>query len=142
MVERANRSVLQMLRTYVERKEEWERLLPLLLYAYRTSVHASTGTTPFEVMFGRQQDSFLLPYKEQTYVGNPEHYRDHLHRTLAELHEFVEANLVKAGKFKSVGTIYGPKYQDISKEMMSGFPILWPENWIIGGRLDGLCGQC
>ena len=102
MVKRANRLVVQMLRTYVERME-WERWLSLLLYAFRTSVHASTGTTPFEVMFGRQQDSFLLPYKEQTYVGNPEHYRDHLHRTLAELHEFVEANLVKAGEIQKRG---------------------------------------
>ena len=39
MVERANRSILQMLRTFVEKKTDWERWLPLMLYAYRTSKH-------------------------------------------------------------------------------------------------------
>ena len=59
MVERANRSILQMLRTFVEKKTDWERWLPLMLYAYRTSKHPSTGRTPFEVMFGRTQGSLV-----------------------------------------------------------------------------------
>ena len=53
MVERLNRSILQMLRTYVETKEEWERHLPMVLYAYRTAVNASTGFSPFQLMYGR-----------------------------------------------------------------------------------------
>ena len=53
MVERLNRSLLQMLRTYVTDRADWESLLPLMLFAYRTAVHSSTGATPFELMFGR-----------------------------------------------------------------------------------------
>lgn len=37
MVERMNRSLLQLLCVYVETQEEWERYLPLVLYAYRSS---------------------------------------------------------------------------------------------------------
>jgi len=42
MVEQFNRSLLQLLQTYVEEESDWERFLPLLLLAYRTSVHSST----------------------------------------------------------------------------------------------------
>ena len=43
MMERFNRSLLQLLRTYAEKEEDWEQYLPLALYAYRTSQHSSTG---------------------------------------------------------------------------------------------------
>lgn len=51
LVERANRSIIQMLHTYCCSKEDWEQWLPLLLYAYRTSVHSSTKLSPFTLMF-------------------------------------------------------------------------------------------
>ncbi len=55
MVERLNRSLLQILRTYyVDKEENWERYLPLARYAYRTAVHSTTGVSPFMLMFGRQ----------------------------------------------------------------------------------------
>ena len=53
MVERFNRTLLQLLRSYTEQQEEWERYLPFVLFAYRTAVHTSTGVSPFEMMFGR-----------------------------------------------------------------------------------------
>jgi hypothetical protein len=53
MVERMNRSLLQLLRSYVETQDEWERYLPLGLFAYRTAVHAMIGVSPFVLMFGR-----------------------------------------------------------------------------------------
>ena len=52
MVECFNQSLLQLLRAYVDAQSDWERYLPLVLYGYRTSVHASTGISPFVLMFG------------------------------------------------------------------------------------------
>ncbi len=53
---------MQLLRVYVTKEADWERYLPLVLYAYRTAVHASTGISPFMLMFGRQPRSLdLLP---------------------------------------------------------------------------------
>ena len=52
LVERFNRSLLQMLCAYVD-QNDWEQYLPFVLYAYRTAVHTSTGVSPFELMFGR-----------------------------------------------------------------------------------------
>ena len=47
MVERFNRSLLQLLQTYVDKQDDWECYLPLVLYAYRYSVHSSTGPHHF-----------------------------------------------------------------------------------------------
>ena len=53
LVEHFNRSLLQMLCAYVLHQSDWEQYLPLVLYAYHTAVHTSTGVSPFELMFGR-----------------------------------------------------------------------------------------
>ena len=37
----------------LRRYSEWERVLPLILFAYRTMVHDTTGFSPFYLMFGR-----------------------------------------------------------------------------------------
>ena len=51
--ERANRTIEQMLRTYIQsNEEEWPNLLPALELAYNCTLHTSTGLTPFEVMIG------------------------------------------------------------------------------------------
>ncbi|CDJ56293.1 Retrotransposon nucleocapsid protein, related [Eimeria maxima] len=51
--ERVNRTLEQMLRTYIQTDEkEWEHLLPALELAYNTTPHSSTELSPFEVMIG------------------------------------------------------------------------------------------
>ena len=51
MVERFNRSLLQLLRTYIEKQKDWEQHLPLALYVYRTTTHTSTGMSSFQLMY-------------------------------------------------------------------------------------------
>ena len=53
LVERFNRSLLQLLCTYIDKEFDWEQHLPLALYAYRTTVYSSTGISPHMLMFGR-----------------------------------------------------------------------------------------
>ena len=53
-VERVNRTLLQMIRCYIEGKtEQWDRDLPLLAMAIRATVNSSTGFTPNMLMLGR-----------------------------------------------------------------------------------------
>ena len=55
MVERFNRTLLSMLATHCkENPWNWEEHIRKVCYAYNTSVHASTGYTPFYLMYGRQ----------------------------------------------------------------------------------------
>ena len=55
LVERFNHTLLSMLSTAVaDHPWDWEDQLRPLCYAYNSSIHASTGYTPFFLMFGRQ----------------------------------------------------------------------------------------
>ncbi|KAL1277413.1 hypothetical protein QQF64_024086 [Cirrhinus molitorella] len=54
-VERANRSVVSMLKKFVaSNQKDWDVKLPLVLMAIRATPSQSTGVPPFEVMTGRQ----------------------------------------------------------------------------------------
>ena len=80
MVERLNRSILQMLRTYVTKETDWEQYLPLIMYAYRTTVHLSTQVSPFRLMFGRQPQFNSFPDHD---VSDPTSYQKELQEKLA-----------------------------------------------------------
>ena len=95
MAERLNRSLLQMLRAFVEKQGDWERYLPLVLYAYRTSVHSSTGVTPFSLMFGRAPSKAQFP---PLTAFEPGSYSAHLNAKLSELRKFVQEALKDSAK--------------------------------------------
>ena len=51
MIERFNRTCLMMLSIFVNDRR---KLLPFVMHAYRTSVHDSTGYSPFRLMMGEE----------------------------------------------------------------------------------------
>ena len=93
LVERFNRLLLQMLRAYVQQHNDWEKYLPLVLYAYRSATHSSTGVSPFELMFGR---CALKPPLHTNTAHDVTSYQDQLRAKLAQLYDFVELNNVQA----------------------------------------------
>ena len=55
MVERFNRTLLMMLAMFAgKNRDDWEDLLPAVMMAYRSSVHESTGFSPYRLMFGEE----------------------------------------------------------------------------------------
>jgi len=61
LVERFN----QMLRKAVEADgQNWDQLLPYLMFSIREVHHASTGFSPFELLYGRQPRGLLDLAKE------------------------------------------------------------------------------
>ena len=55
MIERAFRCVQAMLSAYVsQNQKDWSRYIPMLVLAYNSAVHDSTGCTPASLMLGRQ----------------------------------------------------------------------------------------
>ena len=95
MVERFNRSLLQLLRSYVEHQSDWERFLPLVLFAYRTATHSSTGCSPFNLMFGRSPSAPNFP---PSTAFNTVTYADSLQCKLSELRDLVECHLTIAAE--------------------------------------------
>ena len=55
LFERFNRTLLMMLAMLAgEHKDDWDDLLPPVMMAYRSSVHESTGFSPYRLMFGEE----------------------------------------------------------------------------------------
>ena len=65
LVERMNRSILNLLRGLVEKEGDWEEHLQLLLYVYRTTKHATTGLSPYEILFGSNPPPLHLPTRDE-----------------------------------------------------------------------------
>ncbi|KAL1258958.1 hypothetical protein QQF64_009535 [Cirrhinus molitorella] len=60
LVERFNKTLKQMLRRVAaEDKRDWDQMLPYVLYGIREVPQASTGFTPFKLLFGRQPRGLL-----------------------------------------------------------------------------------
>ena len=54
MVERSNRTIIDVLSKYAEKEPDWDLRLPLVLFAIRTSEHATTGFSPFKLVYGQE----------------------------------------------------------------------------------------
>lgn len=55
MVERANRTIEKMLTAFVfENQNDWNEYIYLLMLAYRSSEHESTGFSPYQMLFANQ----------------------------------------------------------------------------------------
>eukprot|EP00731_Ephydatia_muelleri_P034653 Em0070g9a len=64
LVERFNGTLKSMLRKTALEGKDWDKLLPYLLFAYREVPQATTGFSPFELMYGRHVRGPLDKLKE------------------------------------------------------------------------------
>ena len=102
LVERFNRTLEDMLSKFVASDQrDWDSKLPLLMLAYRSSIHESTGQSPYLMMFGRETtlpvDLLLGPSDIQT--GKNITYASYIHglrKNLAKSHELAREKLLAA----------------------------------------------
>ena len=96
MVERFNRTLLNMLATAAtEHPFDWESHLRHLCMAYNTSVHPTTGYTPFYLMYGRQvrmpiDVMYGTPTPNPT---SPSEYADDLRKKLENAYQKVREQM-------------------------------------------------
>ena len=93
-VERANRTIISMLKQYVSGSgKDRDVKLSLVLMAIRSTLHRSMGVTPFEMMTGREMTLPLhllyCPEEAHQYVTD---MRDHLRVTFAWAQENLETS--------------------------------------------------
>ena len=97
-VERFNRTLLQMIRCYVEKNQrEWDKNLHLLASAYRSSPHALTGYTPNRMMLGREvhqpQGITLRVQEVNAHRSPPAEYVADLEANMLDIHELARERL-------------------------------------------------
>ena len=99
MVERMNRTIQDMLAKYVaEHQRDWDVHLPMVMMAYRSSVHSSTQYTPHYLLFGHE---VRLPLdvmygREPHQPEAASEYARNLRSTLEEAHERAREHLKTA----------------------------------------------
>ena len=94
MVEQFNCSLLlQLLCTYVDKEEDWEKYQLLVLLAYHSAPHSYTGCSLFLLIFGCQSSTSTL-LLENSFDATSYHGR--LRAKLADLRDLVEINIVSA----------------------------------------------
>ncbi len=72
LVERYNRTLKSMLKKFISANaKDWDKWLPYLLFAYREVPQASTGFSPFELLYGRQVRG-PLDVLQESWVGSQE----------------------------------------------------------------------
>lgn len=90
MVERFNKTLATMLSAYVsDYQQDWDKKLPYVLMAYRSSQHESTGYTPNMLMMGRETATPIDIMYELPNRLKPTNVHDwvwELRKTLEEAH--------------------------------------------------------
>lgn len=107
--ERFNRTLHDLLRTLPpEKKRRWPIHLPQVLFAYNTTVHQSTGLSPYELMFGRKPTlpvDLLLgnidPSHELTTEQWVAQHREHLSEVYRQARTRLEASAAARARHRT-----------------------------------------
>lgn len=135
LIERFNRTLLTMLSLFVDSNQlNWDSLLPYVMMAYRSSVHASTGFTPYKVLFGQE---IVLPVDVVLGVAPKDKFTsvsDYVTKTADTLSTVVEAvkrHQATASKQQKANFDFRANFQ-----YYSAGELVWVQN---KSRKRGLC---
>ena len=103
VVERFNRTLKQMLAIFChENKHDWDDYLPYLMFAYRSSIHASTKHSPNFLMFGQEVncpvDLMYGPPPDRVNYECPIEYAEWLYSAMRSVFQTVRDNLKVAAQ--------------------------------------------
>ena len=79
LTEKFNQTLAKILSKYINfSQNDWDFYIPYALFAYRTSVHASTHMTPFFMLYGREARLPAFIFKSLPKNLLPEGYGIHI----------------------------------------------------------------
>jgi len=155
--ERFNRTLNDMLSQYVASNgKDWDEWIAPVLFAYRTSPHASTGISPYEMIFGRKPSlpiHLRVPVQlSNDHLRSPNEHLSIVKDSISRLHEIARDRLTVAharqkeqhdkgasGKQFNVGDqimLFNPA---VKKGQCSKFKKLWSGPFIIERKSDPPC---
>ena len=99
IVERFNRTLLDMISTTVGPTKDWDLILPFLQFAYNSSIHETTGQSPYYMNYGRDPTtpcdlSMKLPRASD--IADPDHYLEKMRNRLQSAWESAEHHILKS----------------------------------------------
>ena len=102
LVERMNRTLINMLKALQEKeKKQWKKHLSKLMFAYNSTVHKSTGYSPFFLLFGRESrlpiDCILPIEPNKTNRKTYDQFVKEWKSSMKEAHQIVSEQIEKAG---------------------------------------------
>ncbi|KAL5004068.1 hypothetical protein ScPMuIL_017524, partial [Solemya velum] len=97
MIERANRTIESILASFVSKhQKDWDEYIPLLMMAYRSSIHESTSVSPNKMMFGREINlpiDLVFGRPEKELQNSETEYACDLEENLTIIHDFARKRL-------------------------------------------------
>ena len=108
ITERENKVIVDMLSHYVSRRQDdWDEFLPVVMMAFRSSVHRTLGETPAAMVFGRALplplDALVGPPPEAEYLGPyAADYAQRLADALQDAHAVVRERLGQYYRYQTL----------------------------------------
>ena len=98
--ERLNGTIINMLSSYTQDTQTaWATYLPFIVFAYNTSVHSSTGFSPYRLLYGREavigSESWLRLASSSTEQTYPT-YIQKIQQDMAMSHQLIEQRVKQA----------------------------------------------
>jgi len=99
MVELYMRTLVNMLSSFVSNHQrDWDQYVPLLMMAYRSAVHETTGVSPCQMMLGREINLpvdlvFGKPLNDYDATKSTIDYAYELETVLNEIHDYARSKI-------------------------------------------------
>ncbi len=97
VVERLNRTLEAQLSKFVDdHQRDWDRLVPLMIMAYRTAEHDTTGYSPAKVMMGhnlRLPMDLIYERPDGEVLEHQSSFAENLQSRLEQVHHFVRGHI-------------------------------------------------
>lgn len=94
-LERSHKTLKNYLRSFVDKDNNWDKLLCYSTFCYNRTVHTSTDFTPYELLFGRKPNIPSTLTKEPEPQYNYDNYVFDLKKIMQETHKIARDNLIK-----------------------------------------------
>jgi hypothetical protein len=119
--ERFNRYLNESLSIVLPRYNDWPRMLPMILFAYRALPQETTGFSPFYLMYGRHpllplEASTIAPFTMSAHAVDAELRTSNMVKSMAETFKIVryrqdKASRINAARRDAKGNRYSVSFQ-------------------------------
>lgn len=135
-LERSHLVLVEFLKQFVNRFTEWDKLVRYAAFSYNTSVHETTGYTPYELVFGKLA---RLPSSEINDIQELQTSDTYLTQLVTDIHnlqKLARENIITS-KFKSKGYYdrkINPQHFQVNDEV---FLLCEPKRGKLGNQYSG-----